>query len=107
MNIHLPTARETDPQTSHDAAASVVQLTAKRAAVLRVFQQDAEGMTDWEMTRVYEYLQADSPQDYPQQSVSGMRTRRSELVKLGRLTDSGQRSKMPSGRLAVVWKLVP
>ena len=36
-------------------------------------------------------------------SLSGARTRRSELVRLGFVTDSGEKKMLPSRRLAIVW----
>lgn len=38
-------------------------------------------------------------------SPSGARTRRAELVAQGKVVDSLKRTKLPSGRFAIVWKL--
>ncbi len=43
----------------------------------------------------------------PDQSASGIRTRRNELVELGVIRDSGKREKLRSGRYGVVWEVVP
>lgn len=86
-------ARWGDPDTSHEAAASVVALTATRRAILDVL--DTYGpCTDVDIARLY---------DGPPASPSGLRTRRSELVHAGRVYDSGQRARLGTGRRAVVW----
>lgn len=98
-------ARRTDPETSHAAARSIraEQLRKSQEAVLAVFH--AQGaMTDVELVNYYR-KRADFAR-LPQQSESGIRTRRSELVAAGRVEDSGQRVKLPSGRNAIVWKAV-
>jgi len=39
-------------------------------------------------------------------SVSGIRTRRSELVRLGMVRDTGRRRVLQTGRLSIVWAAV-
>lgn len=99
-----PRARNTDPSTSHEAAASVTNLTARRAAVLAFFAQRG-AMTDVQLAALYE------PAAFlglaPEQSPSGLRTRRSELVTSGRLRDSGGTAVLPSGRRAILWEVAP
>jgi hypothetical protein len=86
-------ARWGDPDTSHDAAESVGALTATRAAILEVL--DTYGpLTDEEIARLYQG---------PRASPSGLRTRRSELVRAGKVYDTGQRRPLHSGRYAVAW----
>ena len=91
-----PSARLSDPRTSHLAAASVENLTERRAAVLYVLGVIQRG-TDEDIADAY-------PPGMIQQSPSGLRTRRNELVELGHVRDSGLRRKLRSGREAIVWE---
>lgn len=103
--LDFASARWGDPETSHDAARSVSALTEKRAAVLRtirdfqkrsdIWHPEAVGATDVDVAAWY---------IGPSQSPSGLRTRRAELVDLGLVWDSGQRVRLPSGRMAIVWQ---
>lgn len=96
-------ARATDPLTSHQAAASVTNISATQAAILKILSFGP--MTD--ETLIYYYDQqirmgADS-RDFPRASESGIRSRRAELVRLALIEDSGLREKLQSGRKAIVW----
>lgn len=90
-------ARRGDPDTSHEAAAS----------------QKAEALSELRL-RIYETLR-EMPQTqldlelelYGAWSPSGIRTRVSELRKMGKVRDSGKRETLPSGRKAIVWEVVP
>lgn len=95
-------ARLTDPETSHEAARSVTDLTVKQAHVLAVLEawKPWGGLTD-ERIRL-EYVR----DDRPYQSESGLRTRRHELVELGLVVDSGRRERLASGRRAIIWEAV-
>ncbi len=95
-------ARTTDPATSHQAAASVSRraMTRGRAAVLTVFRTLGP-MTDEALLGVY-----DTKNIEPHQSESGLRTRRSELVKMGLLRDSGRVQANRNGRMCTVWEMV-
>lgn len=90
-------ARRTDPETSHEAAASV-RVLRQRSYVLAA----ARALIDFTDPA----LQAAVRNMYPKQtfSESGVRTRRSELVQLGFVGDSGKRVVMPSHRRAIVWR---
>jgi hypothetical protein len=100
--VHVtPVARRTDPTTSHEAAASV-DLRDSHRAVADCFDAYME-LTDEELLRVYRQRQVGHV--YPAQSDSGLRTRRRELVDLGVLENSGRRSRMETGRQAIVWQL--
>ena len=96
-------ARNTDPGTSHAAAASISEdaLRASQAAVL-AFLRDNGPMTD--VALVEDYPQHDD--DKPRQSQSGLRSRRAELTAGGLVEDTGQRVRLESGRQAIVWRAV-
>ncbi len=98
-----PVARVDDPETSWQAARSVGGVTEKRAAVLMLLRDLTKfegGATDALMLWAYR------ARNYPPQSDSGLRTRRSELVALGLVQDTGERTRLPSGRQAIVWASV-
>ena len=92
-------ARRTDPETSHEAAASVKHLRESQRAVLSMFSPYAFGLTDEELIVKYR-----TTGTRPLQSDSGIRTRRSELVHKGWLYDSGDRALTVSGRRTIVWR---
>lgn len=100
--------RNTDPQTSRAAAASVKGMTDKRKAVLALFKAK-RSMTDEEM--VSEYIRNRFKNEWPDQSESGLRTRRSELVALGLIAPGKMRDGNPlvvvggNGRKRIVWTL--
>ena len=91
-------ARNTDPETSHAAAASVTleTLTQTQALVLQMLQTHG-AMTDEQLC-----MRIADDQRSPV-SVSGVRTRRSELVAAGKIVDTGQRVPTRTGRQAIVW----
>lgn len=96
-------ARHTDPETSHEAAASLRddKVRASQQAVLMILLRFGP-MTDTKLIEHY-YSFGDFQ---PQQSESGIRTRRGELVKKGRVRDSGKRERLASGRRSIVWEAV-
>lgn len=96
-------ARTSDPETSHEAAGSVDNLTQKQNAVLWVFQKKG-ALTHEELQGFYQRYEGLNM--LPRQSASGVRTRASELVALGKLTDSGERKKTIGGRNAIIWEAV-
>lgn len=95
-------ARHTDPGTSHAAAESVREITDRQQAVLDLFGKYGP-MTDEALLLRYKDLRHRANTTLPEQSDSGIRTRRSELVDRGDLYDTGERSIMRSGRRAIVW----
>jgi hypothetical protein len=97
----MPRARNTDPQTSHEAAASVRNLTETQAVILDLFEFKTSLMTDNKLIGWYQWAVANL--DAPEASESGIRSRRAELVRAGELEDSGNREKLKSGRYAIVW----
>ena len=90
-------ARATDGKTSRQAAASVCHMTSKRNDVLCAFRRFGK-LTDEQLRDVYPTM--DNVAD---QSESGLRTRRRELVDMQMLVDTGLTRRMRSGRMAKVW----
>jgi hypothetical protein len=95
-----PRARNTDPTTSHQAAASVAIDTLTRTQALILEALRAHGpLTDEQLChRIAEV-------ERKPVSVSGIRTRRSELVTAGRVVDTGERRQTTTGRQAIVWSM--
>ena len=87
-----PVARRDDPQTSWDAARSIDSLTARQEAVLAELRTWGPQTDEQLVARIRD------------QSPSGVRTRRSELVERGLVQDSGHRERSSSGRQMIVWK---
>jgi hypothetical protein len=103
MRLDQARARSTDPATSHEAARSVRAITAKQHAVLRVFAVFGKATDEQWMAK---YATYEAQWNLPYQSASGLRTRRSELVRAGAIVDTGERQKMRSGRMAIVWEVL-
>ena len=100
----MTSARSNDPETSHEAAASVRGLSDKREACLLAVKTVGP-CTDEDLWSFY--ASCHQQKGWPMQSPSGLRTRRGELVRLGRVADSGLRSLTASGRRAVIWQALP
>ncbi len=96
----MANARRSDPQTSHDAAASVKNGTATQTIILQLL---AFPRTDEELVTAFEELMASGLAGYA--SPSGIRTRRAELTDRGYIQDSELRVRNKSGRTAIVWML--
>lgn len=95
-------ARRTDPVTSHEAAASVGDLTNAQQMILDALRHGPG--TDEE---IYERLPHFAKRSRkPIISVSGARTRRRELVDAGLVEDSGQRKLTEAGRKTIVWRVI-
>ena len=92
----MPNARTTDPETSHEAAQSVTNVTPLKRQILEVL---AQPMTDPELVLRVSFR---SPTAV---TASGVRSRRAELVREGQVKDTGARQKLESGRSAIVWGL--
>ena len=101
-----PRARATDPETSHEAAASVKDLTLVQSRIMALIGRQGPMHDD---ALIFRWGQENYrfPDSYPRVSEAGLRSRRSELVKLGRLQDSGLRVTLASGRKSIVWRRVP
>jgi hypothetical protein len=72
-------ARSTDPHTSHEAAATVKNITMTQTYILGIL---ATPMTDEHLVNTYKDLARLDPV-MPWASESGIRSRRAELAKLG------------------------
>lgn len=92
-------ARATDPQTSHDAAASLTPdaIRKSQAEVLVALYHLREAND----LRIIAFMN----RRRDGVSRSGTETRRKELQRLELVADSGQRERMPSGRGSIVWTL--
>ncbi len=99
----MPNAKRTDPQTSHDAARSVRNLASTRSSILWIYEVYGS-MVDDKLVAHYNKL---TYQGIARKaSDQGIRTRRKELVEMGKVQDSSDRKKLESGRQAIVWELV-
>ena len=87
-------ARNSDPETSHQAAASIPSAAIRESQRLVLDMLDFHGpMADYTLVMLLA----------GRMSPSGIRSRRSELVTLGKVVDTGRRVRMPSGRQAILW----
>ena len=95
-----PKARRSDPATSHAAATTVTTdtITDTQAAIVEVLRAHGP-LTDEQL------CQRIADQQAQPVSVSGIRTRRSELAAAGRVVDTGRRQPTRTGRSAIVWGL--
>jgi hypothetical protein len=94
-------ARTLDPSTSHAAAKSVIDGRPTMKIIMDILRHgDA---SDEVIAYVYTGL-VDAGRA-PQASPSGLRSRRAELVDLGMVEDSGQRTLLMTNRRAIVWRL--
>lgn len=93
-------ARRDDPETSHEAAASVasetIRLTQRRIleCLSSIGSQDDPAIEQWFWGS-----------DYEQPSSSGLRTRRSELVAKGLVRHSGEYGRSKTGRRTRLWEI--
>lgn len=96
-------ARNTDPETSHEAAASLTseKIRASQRDVLNLLTA-AGPLTDEALVALYERF-ADQGQ-LVRQSPSGIRTRRKELERRGEVVATTVRAVLASGRRAIVWR---
>jgi len=97
----LAHARNSDPQTSRDAANSVDGVTELQGRLLQLFDSASVGYTDEELIRSY----ASAFGSYFPASESSIRSRRSELVTKGFLRDSEKRRLTKMGGKSTVWML--
>lgn len=95
-----PRARRTDPQTSHEAAERVRGVNAVQSTILMILWQRGP-MTDPQIAEHYYRRVADGTA--PKHSESGLRTRRNELVEMGKVVPTGEKVRLNTGRYATVW----
>lgn len=101
MGQERPRARRTDPRTSKDAARTIDELTDRQRAVLTVIKRVGPA-TDPQIASAYERARERFPEGYPEQSPSGLRTRRAELVDQARVIALDV-VRLPTGRRAQRW----
>jgi hypothetical protein len=99
----MPNARHTDPITSHQAAASVENLSETKQIILSILRR-YDNLTDEMLVKLYEARAARG--EAPAASQSGIRSRRAELVRENLVQDSEARAKLSSGRNAILWSAV-
>jgi hypothetical protein len=99
-------ARRKDPETSHEAARHASEnLRKSQYAVLAAFRE-LGAMSDETLVDRYAELHGQSPTTYPDQSPSGLRTRRHELVLLGKIVFTGRRDENAAGKVKPrLWRL--
>lgn len=100
LDGYAPTARSTDPATSAAAAASIKNLRETQKQVLALFDPKPDGRQTWLTDQ--EMIQAARDAGL-QQSESGLRTRRCELVHASLLRDTGLTRMTAAGRRTIVW----
>lgn len=108
----VPRARAGDPENAHRAAARAAgDLTLKQKAVLEVITAYGP-MHDEHLVHFYReertrQLARGFGALYPDLTDSSIRSRRSELVTLGMVRDSGRETRTARGGLTAIWEVVP
>jgi hypothetical protein len=103
LKLFRAKARVTDPETSHEAAESVEDISITQERVLSLFLEDGE-LTDLQLeTR---YLTKALTAGWKYQTPQSLRSRRAELVKKGRVEFADEWGVSPTGRRARIWKAV-
>lgn len=95
-----PRARNSDPDTSHEAADSVEDVLATQGLVVDLLVEYGP-MTDKAIWMLFVRKHGIGVA-----SESGVRTRRSELVRKRYVVNTGEKVTLGSGRRAIVWGLV-
>lgn len=96
----MPHARATDPETSHLAAETVSNLTETKQAILRILK--TKPLNDDQIYQIF--FQGAEHGYWKHASVSGVRSRRAELVREG-LIKQVSRTETRFGRKCYVWGL--
>jgi hypothetical protein len=92
----MPNTRTLDPATSHQAEQSVTGLAESYRIILGILRESGP-MNDEKLISTWRKTQNKKASD------SGIRSRRSELTATGLIVDTGDRIKMDSGRMSIVW----
>jgi hypothetical protein len=96
-------ARHTDPETSRVAAAKASKgLKVTQQAVLIILRMAGRPLLDEELIPYYRVWQLSM--NLPGQSDSGIRSRRSELSKMG-LLEPGEKRRMSTGGTGMTWSV--
>jgi hypothetical protein len=101
MSTIAPT-RNTDPQTSHDAAKSVRHISETQAAIMVILRETP--MCDEKLVEQFNLWESHGR--FAPASAQSIRSRRAELVRLGLVEYSGFDEKMSTGRYGRVWQVV-
>jgi len=96
-------ARRSDPQQSHAAARSVVNLGRTRDEIIRILL-NCGPQTDEQIWREYVYRSTRKYSTMPKVSPSGLRSRRAELVKMGLVEQCGE-GVTQAGRTCAKWRV--
>jgi len=99
-NPQTARARSTDAATSHGAAASVKDITKVQARVLALFHYLGD-LCDHEIIHHYNLMVEAG--DYPPATPQSIRSRRAELVALGRIQATRRVAYTIHGRRTTVW----
>ena len=94
----MPNTRTNDPETSHEAAETVTNVTETHAAIMTILGRLQ--VTDDELFRLH--FAGAAKGQWPYASESGVRSRRAELVRMGKVQEVS-RAKTRFGRNAIVW----
>ncbi|MEE9490551.1 MAG: hypothetical protein V3V91_08960 [Thermoplasmata archaeon] len=94
--------RKTDPDTSQDAAYSLKDVRESQRLVLDVIKECGP-LCDRDIYTCLELNHDAVEGDGHVMSTSGARTRRSELVEMGFVKDSGKRALTPGGGNTILW----
>lgn len=103
--LGVAVARATDPGTSWSAARSVTGIRPLQAWVLERLRAVGP-LTDEGIAMEWERGNG-AMLERTRVSPSGLRTRRAELVDMGLVRDSGEKGRLPTGRLSIKWEAVP
>lgn len=88
-----PTARHSDPDTSHAAARlASIKAGTNRERALMTLRAHPDGLTDFDLAALTGIAQ------------TSVGVRRGELVKMGLVTKTSIRRASPSGAAAIVWR---
>lgn len=98
----MPSTRTNDPITSHEAAASVRNVRVVHQIILDLL--DVGPATDTFLREAYNKFR--EHYGWPKVGESSIRARRSELVDMGLVEESGEYEVLESGRRSIIWKKV-